>query len=174
MISPALQFATFRLDSYEENDFSIPTKTDIIRHWLLYINQSDSLISKLEASEHVPKAILGHPGWTFLKKYLRTPAIVAETGTKKWKNKLLDPYLSPMFADSLKGLPSTVMVAVRYDCLRDEGLAYAERLKMDGVNVTVLEPTTFHGAYCFFQDSKLGTEIVDQIAYYLQKSSSLV
>ena len=50
--------------------------------------------------------------------------------------------VSPLCAESLAGMPPTVMILAGHDPLRDEGLAYARRLEEHGVPV---ELTMFEG-----------------------------
>ncbi|MGH8383474.1 alpha/beta hydrolase [Pseudomonas sp.] len=57
----------------------------------------------------------------FWKTYLQSPAQVD------------DPLASPLLAVSLAGLPATTLVTAEYDPLRDEGEAFAERLRAAGV-----------------------------------------
>jgi acetyl esterase len=46
-----------------------------------------------------------------------------------------DPYAAPLQATSLVGLPPALVVLGGCDLLRDEGRAYAERLRQDGIDV---------------------------------------
>lgn len=49
----------------------------------------------------------------------------------------VNPYASPAHAPDLSNLPSAFIVAAQYDPLRDEALAYADRLKRAGNRVEV-------------------------------------
>ena len=46
-----------------------------------------------------------------------------------------DPYASPILAASLEGLPPAWVLIAGYDPLRDQGAAYAERLRQSGARV---------------------------------------
>ncbi len=47
------------------------------------------------------------------------------------------PYAAPLLADDFTGLPPAVIVVAGYDPLRDEGVAYADRLVEAGVAVSL-------------------------------------
>ena len=56
------------------------------------------------------------------------------------------PYASPFLAESLEDLPPAIVITAGFDVLRDEGVAYAERLEAAGVpTVAVNYPSMIHG-----------------------------
>jgi len=85
-------------------------------------------------------------------------------------------YAAPLLADDLSGLPPALVITSENDVLRDEGLAYAKRLKSAGVNVQyVCELGLVHGYFtnmAIFSDRIKNT--VSQIDKFLSKTSQSV
>ncbi len=86
------------------------------------------------------------------RKYTDTPMWNSTLSTLMWKTYLPNKnveniaYASPADAVSLADLPHTYIETAEIDCLHDEGLAYAEKLKRAGVQTVINETKgTMHG-----------------------------
>ncbi len=78
-----------------------------------------------------------------------------------------NPYAAPLWADSLVGAPPAVVAVGSHDPLRDDGLAYADRLSDHGVPVSANEfDGLAHGFLSFAGESGVSAadEAFDQVA----------
>ncbi len=86
----------------------------------------------------------------FFRYYLRTPADGA------------NPYVSPLRAQSLRGLPAATVITDQFDPLRSEGEAYVARLRAAGVAV---QATRYNGVtHEFFTMSAVVDEAKQAVA----------
>jgi acetyl esterase len=84
---------------------------------------------------------------------------------------VINPDISPLHADDLSGLPSAYVVTAEYDPLRDEGRAYAEKLKAAGVQVDYINyPTMIHGFFGFQATVDVSRQAVSQAGQALAKA----
>ena len=86
------------------------------------------------------------------RKYTDTPMWNAKLSVKMWQGYVQDEnapdiaYASPMEAPSFENLPSAYVETAEFDCLHDEGIAYANALLEAGVSVELNETSgTMHG-----------------------------
>lgn len=88
-----------------------------------------------------------------------------------WEQYVPDPTLrrspdvGPLHAESLRDLPPALVLVAEYDVLRDEALAYADRLADDGVDVTVDHyDTMIHGFFPMVGRLAAASRAVESVA----------
>ena len=74
------------------------------------------------------------------------------------------PYLSPLFADDLSGLPPAVIVTGEFDQLGPGARAYAQRLNDAGVRAVNLDYPMTHGIATPATRARFGTELLEAAA----------
>ena len=78
-------------------------------------------------------------------------------------------YAFPLRARDLSGLPPATVLTAGFDPLRDEGVAYAERLEEAGVDVEHLHhDAQIHGFLSLYEHIDEGREAIDDVAARLQ------
>lgn len=83
-----------------------------------------------------------------MKKYVDTPVWNSTLNKKMWDLYLKDnnDYISPSEIKDLSFMPNTYIETAEYDCLHDEAIEFAERLKRENVKVKLNETKkTMHG-----------------------------
>lgn len=99
-----------------------------------------------------------HVKW-FRKQYLKN------------KEDARNPYASPLLAKDFTNLPPTLVITAEFDVLRDEGEAYAERLKREGIAARYIRyADKGHAAY--WQASGEVGEALHQAAFALDYAFS--
>jgi acetyl esterase len=76
-----------------------------------------------------------------------------------------DPYLFPLASQDLSGLPPALVMTAEFDPLRDEGVAYAEKLARAGVSVEHLHADDqMHGFLMLSRAVARASQLVDHLA----------
>ena len=106
-------------------------------------------------------------------KQLYRPQSIQEGDSVFWnkhQHLFTDPYLNPLMADSLRGLPPAVISSCQYDVLRDDSYFYAGRLHEANVSVEhlPLDPC-FHGWIMFQKEIKQFNYYYENILHSIQR-----
>ncbi|XP_055349979.1 neutral cholesterol ester hydrolase 1-like [Paramacrobiotus metropolitanus] len=168
LIYPATQFLNFRTRSYQGH-FPLLTKKTMITYALYYTGDSLSLGRHLARNRHHCSGFEESPAWNTLKKYITEKPTIPETSSQRIRNfrcKVLDGYLCPLAAPSLRDLPPTLIVVCKFDVLRDDGFALAQRMMEDEVDLTLKTFPTTHSAFKFMRCLKSGRDIMDTVTTY--------
>ncbi len=111
-----------------------------------------------------------------MRKFTDSPLWNARLNRKIWELYLRDgdkgmpEYTAPMLAADFSNLPPAYVEVEEFDCLHDEGAAYAQALRAAGVDVELEDvPGTFHG-YDFFIGKEISQTIVQKRIHALRRA----
>ncbi|MCF1592289.1 alpha/beta hydrolase [Streptomyces muensis] len=79
---------------------------------------------------------------------------------------VMDPYVSPLLADSMEGLPPAVIVTGDHDPLRDDGRRYVARLAADGVPVRHLAYPMLHNIALPETSERMFADVIEATAEF--------
>lgn len=103
-----------------------------------------------------------------MRKYTDSPMWNARLNQKMWELYLRDgdhgmeQYAAPLLACDFSDLPPAYVEAEEFDCLHDEGIAFAKTLEEAGVEVQAEDVQgTFHG-FDFFADKKIAKAMAEK------------
>ena len=104
------------------------------------------------------------------------PLLSREAVERSWERYLrssvdrANPYVAPLRGDQA-GLPTTTVVTAGHDPLRDEGIAYAEAMADEGVDVTHHHrPSMCHGFLSLTGEVKAAAESMDTVTEAFRES----
>lgn len=111
-----------------------------------------------------------------MEKYTDSPLWNAKLTRKIWAlylrkgNGGTPEYAAPMLAHDFSGLPPAYVEVEEFDCLHDEGAAYAQALRSAGAEVQLEDvPGTFHG-FDFFADKEISKTMVGKRVQALRRA----
>jgi acetyl esterase/lipase len=109
-----------------------------------------------------------------MKEFVDTPLWNARQNKKMWQlylgnqNNSDQAYASPLQAKSFKDLPPAYLEVAEFDCLRDEGLLFAQALRNAGISVQLVQTKgTIHG-FEIADESAIVRESIDRRVTALQ------
>jgi acetyl esterase/lipase len=109
-----------------------------------------------------------------MKTYYDTPMWNSKLNDKMWRYYVAGThdrkYASPIETEDLSNLPNAYIEAAQFDCLHDEGLEYAEKLRNNGVEVIVNDTLgTIHG-FDYNDKSEYSQEIIGKRVDYMRNA----
>lgn len=159
LIYPALQLLNLNTPSYQYNSNALVLSKRVTAEFASnYVFGHWDYVSQLLVNGHTSPGIKKQ----LQEKYLKLDALPDdelrtnyqpqsinrgnETFWKEHERMLINPYLNPLIAEDLRGLPPAYLSSCKYDPLRDDSYFYTKRLRDAKVKVEhVALNTCMHG-----------------------------
>jgi acetyl esterase/lipase len=163
LVYPHLQSVDYQTPSYQENDLII-SSWDMVQFFMALVNGTQDSLDLIVKGLHVSSKTRER-----FQKYINHDLIPKMYVSKNYKNPsypknhesfsqmletaAIDPYKSPLLADSLNGIPDVYILSCQHDPLRDDSILYVERLKKEGVKYHHAHyDECFHGVFSYSID----------------------
>lgn len=173
LIYPTLQFMDFSLPSFQNHDTRLLSLRQAAEYWSYYMTGTPNMVASFLANNHSR-----HLRNTKYSSYIGIDNKGKRSLPKKPSDGipvavldgLVDYRASPLMAESLKGLPKTLIITCEFDVLKDDGLLYRARLLDAGVKVTHLNYMSYHAfllvqALPYFETEELNQALRDIVDY---------
>lgn len=90
-------------------------------------------------------------------------------GSSAYQQEKMIAYISPAEAEDLSGIPYTYIEVAEFDCLRDEGILFAEKLEEAGIPVELHKVSGSVHGYDVIMGSRTVKKLMEQRLKLLQK-----
>lgn len=185
LIYPVVQFFDFMLPSYLEPIINVFGSGEDFQMIEFYLNKSISndILYNNHTNIQQKKQYRSFVDWKLIpdeyKQIYKQPINDNLNGNENLINntkQLLIPEISPLLVQNeiLSKLPSTYVLTVGHDRLRDEVFIYVARLKANRVNVTHRHfQNTFHGSIIFLEGIfklDIAHQMLNDITDYLKNN----
>ncbi|XP_066267948.1 neutral cholesterol ester hydrolase 1-like [Branchiostoma lanceolatum] len=182
LVYPSLQTFDFQTPSYVRGrSFFVTLPSEVtIGLWLRYLNNNMSLVDTFSNNGHTA-ALKNSRFASYVDRHFLDESVPRSTPDEDVSidlpddiKDILNPYFSPLMAEDadLSGLPNTYVTVCGKDVLRDDGIMYAKRLEMAGVQVQLVRyPSGFHGILTFASEPfyfKVGKQMEQDLTTFLR------
>src|SRR5207249_1484115 len=83
----------------------------------------------------------------------------------------VSPYAAPARVESVAGLPTSFLMVGTLDLMRDENIAYAQRLMQAGIATELhVYPGAFHGFYSMLPAASISRRATDEMVDALRRA----
>ncbi|OQV16960.1 putative Arylacetamide deacetylase [Hypsibius exemplaris] len=170
LIYPCTQFMNFRTNSYLSTVPLLQAEQMAMFAALYAGEKPPKIAAGMLQNYHFSKDFQENPGWQALKRYAHHVTIFEAIATDylAFQRKALNPYMCPLMAANLKGLPPTLVMICQFDVLKDDALAFMDRLQFDGVPVGLKVYPGPHGTFRSFEELKVGREMMHDVIEYFR------
>ena len=181
MFYPALQLLDLQTPSYQANKHGpFLTAEAVGRYYSNYVAGHSNYSSDIQNNRHVPQYIIEYMRTSFMntvdlpmdgirRSYKQVTSPEKSDIFDELKDVIMNPYVSPLFADDLRSLPPAYINACENDVLRDDSIWYTARLKKAGVEVKLDVVSCFHAWNIYTEDLISANSTMSRLVTFVKR-----